>query len=117
MDYKVAKVLDFGSNEQGKYWKFSNGSLICQGNIKKTITVSSKSGSLYYDDGYGLQMPCSFIDMSYSVHIVANTNALICIPYSIRKTTTKNVLFDIITSVAQNNSSVEFSYIAIGRWK
>lgn len=102
-------AFESGSNANGNYIKFNDGTLICRATINTSANESEKK--IYF--------PTSFINSSFNV-IVTNI-------YSNRKdviwtVTNSNKEYFIVFPVVSNTSTVPTSassanYIAIGRWK
>lgn len=111
----INSIIDSGSNENGNYIKFSDGTMICWASIAKTFTTSQHP-NVYYtslSDGFPTFVyPQEFI--SKPILNVSVEGVSWCSIYS-----SSNTQFNIVVySVAERTSfSSIFNYIAIGKWK
>lgn len=109
LNEKVAGIVESGSNENGSWVKFSDGTMICYG------STSANANSDYYT----LTFPCQFIDSNYSIsitniysyssNIIWNTGALN--PNNV-------ILYPRIAGQATIPTvQTMATYTVIGRWK
>lgn len=104
----VNSIIESGSNENGKYVKFPDGTLI-QYLGTSTIPANSVSKTITF--------PIAFIDTSYSVTINNYyTNSADVIFALSAKHTTDIAVYPRVSGAKPTNP-VEFNYIAIGKWK
>lgn len=110
------KPCEYGKNNIGEFWKFSNGLMIQKGVINKNINISIQTDGGYYDDDYIVNMPQSFIDLNFYCEASPEQNNKIFFIYS--KRPAKNNLFYIdLFSIAPITADVDIEWFAIGRWK
>ena len=113
-------IVESGSNDNGSWIKYSDGTLIQYGNVTKSINIKTKSGSSmwYYDDGYAINFPINFSDTNYFADVNAATSGLITLNiYSITNYKNSICKFNLSSNMEYNNPSYKFRWFAIGRWK
>lgn len=109
--------LESGMNENGTFWKFPSGLLICIGKVTKNFNISNPTTNGFYDDGYSIIFPYEFVDTNYNVNaFLSNDESLIFI-YSVVNTTKDSALVNVFSHAILENKQREVSFIAIGRWK
>lgn len=116
----IDNAIESGSNENGSYIKFNDDTLIQWGKTQKNITLNTKSSSTqwYYDDGYKINLPVSFVDNNYFANVSNYYSGNITLNvYSINSRSASNFEFSLSCSIAITNTNAEFGWFAIGRWK
>ena len=113
----VNSIIESGSNENGSYLKFSDGTLICYSTVTITTTINTAWGSMYESSQVSLgTTPYTF----YGSFIVTGT----CVG-------TRSAFLENITDASVNSygktylarpssatsNDYKFQLIAIGRWK
>lgn len=115
-------IIESGSNTNGSYIKFSDGTLIqrTQANIGQcTFSIYSSSYPGLYTDhthggGYVWTFPVEFIDTDIEISSIVHSSAYMCSSASIPTTTSVNVNYHTNYAFTGN---ITLSIIAIGRWK
>jgi hypothetical protein len=106
--------IESGSNANGEYTKFPDGTLICTGKYSKT-TVFSASGNIFtHADGVKQTFPIPFVGQlpKMSVEVYGST----AMWASARLTSLTD--FEVVSMQGSStNSTLEHSWMAIGRWK
>lgn len=120
-DYAPYQGLGYvsGSNANGNYIKYDDGTLMQWGNITKNLTVTrTSSAGGYYDDGYGVQLPQSFVDTTYYANVMPakNSNPTLKV-YSITKNASNEFVFNLASQNSYSQNNFPFVWEAIGRWK
>ena len=113
------KIIESGSNDNGSWIKYSDGTLIQYGNVTKSINIKTKSSSSgwYYGDGYAINFPINFSDTNYFAEVKPAMSALITLNiYSITNYRNSICEFNLSSNIEYNNS-YKFRWFAIGRWK
>lgn len=113
-------AFESGSNANGNYIKFNDGTLIQWGKVNKSVTLSnlSQGTQWYYEDGYKINLPVSFIDNNFFANVSNYYNGNITLNiYSITGRSASSFEFNLSCSVAVTNANAEFGWFAIGRWK
>ena len=100
------KIIESGSNSNGSWIKYSDGTLIQYGLLVKNLNITNISSQVdwYYSDGYVVEFPANFANMTMNV-------------YSITDYATNLCKFNLSS---KNSTTVEnhtFRWFAIGRWK
>lgn len=107
------KMIDSGSNNNGKYIKFFDGTLICYG-VVNNITTPANDGTSTL-----ITLPISFINTNYNVSFttVNGTAYWASVSTSVNSKNTNNFRMSTWNEAGSDNSNQSFSYIAIGKWK
>jgi hypothetical protein len=114
------KIIESGSNDNGRWIKYSDGTLIQYGNVTKSVNIKNKSNETgwYYDDGYAVNFPINFSDTNYFTEVKSVTSNIITLNiYSITNFRNSICEFNLSCNVEYNNSNYKFRWFAIGRWK
>ena len=112
-----AIIVESGSNENGKYIKFGDGTLICYGRASMSFSMNIEFGSVFRSDMQSISLPYSFIDTNYVVTLQGIAPVHVC--YAVDDDKSVNlfkfypVSFFSQTSVQSRN----IEYICIGKWK
>lgn len=115
-------VVDSGSNENGSWVKFYDGTMICKNTKAFEVTATNALGSaLYY--GYVADIgdfPQAFVDrpdINFSLHTGSDIFAIQ--PYDISSVTKENAggVYAICAQQRTSPATIYISYIAIGKWK
>ncbi len=117
-------IIESGSNDNGNWIKYMDGTMICWGNynIGNTTTGGNKDGELYYVD-IGLQrnFPQSFIKKpNLKLEVFTNSGASLHYIWVVQRYNTASLTnFSNYRIYSPTNTTLNFSieYIAIGRWK
>ena len=114
------KIIKSGSNDNGSWIKFGDGTLIQYGSIKKnvSITTASSSGKYYYQDDINIILPTSFVDGNYFSNVisVSNQNGSQNV-YSVRNKKQSKFDFCLSSLISFSSNDNTFWWIATGRWK
>lgn len=112
--------IESGSNDNGSWIKYPDGTMICRGKMTITSGAWVQTGSVYYyDHETPISFPQEFIDANdLSVEISSNNSAYVflCqgVSYTASEITKVNLLRPTTTS---NDVQLTISYMAIGSWK
>ena len=112
----VAYITESGSNSNGRYIKYSDGTMVCWGNFSVTGNVTGEWGSLY---GQEITNPATFPATFKEVNVVnINTSG----DYSaligrVNASTSKITFLQIARPWALSNTTLWFDYVARGTWK
>lgn len=113
-------IIESGSNSNGNWIKYSDGTLIQYGLLVKNLTITNKSSSFdwYYDDGYVVKFPINFADINYVVDVKsAVANFITMNVYSITDYATNLCKFNLSNKISTTVENHSFRWFAIGRWK
>lgn len=116
----IANIIESGSNNNGSWIKYSDGTLIQYGEVTKSLTITNKSDASgwFYDDGYIINFPILFSDINYFVDVKAAMPGLITLNvYSITEQENRRCKFNLSSNINYNNPSYKFRWFAIGKWK
>lgn len=117
-------LYESGSNTNGNYVKYADGTMICSGNKSGSINVTTSWGALYNSDNISFaDFAQTFIETPI-VTITANATTggylyIVASSPATNKTpsTTNPGGFCIMRNSSSNNVAYSVSYIAIGKWK
>lgn len=117
--YKNNGIVESGSNANGNYVKFADGTLIQRGKITKNVAIQSVWEGTNWYEGYItdiINFPISFLDNDFNISITNRTsNGLWIEGVQANKSSITAIV------LARPNSSVEktytLDYTAIGKWK
>lgn len=110
-------MFSYGTNSNGSYLKFANGTMICWGSVSISApsTVNNSIGSYgwsYYEGSSAITFPASFSSLSYRfAGVVGSTNDGF-IRVDSRLTTGLT-----ITMIANNGFSTSCEWIVIGQYQ
>ena len=113
----INEIIESGSNENGKYIKFSDGTLICYGRASMSFSINIAYGSVFRSDKQSISLPYSFIDTNYVVTLQGLAPVHVC--YAIDDDKSVNLFkFFPVGFVSQASvSSRNIEYMCIGKWK
>ena len=105
-------IIERGSNANGEYVKFADGTLICR-NID-TINLNGYNSGVYRQ----INFPHTFLNNKYSLSVYGWRAADDSIMFFLRGGSIRTVnTFNITTSTNDSALGTRFDYVAIGRWK
>lgn len=114
----VNGIIESGSNDNGKWIKFNDGTMICSNRISVVAAINSAYGTLYRSDAVNIpDFPVEFIEKpSYSFSCDSTYSAFVVNWSATTKTNTGMI---ILVRIGSSTPTVDFniSYIAIGKWK
>ena len=112
---QVSETIESGSNANGKYMKYADGTMICTKTIAFTGAVNTPSGALYESVNIDLG---NFAQSFYSTPCVSLTTSTYGVVAGAR-TITKSYagVTNILRSTSMSNLTADIYLIAIGRWK
>lgn len=116
----ISNIIESGSNSNGSWVKYSDGTLIQYGLLVKNLTITNKlsSSDWYYDDGYVVKFPINFADINYVVDVKsAVANFITMNVYSITDYATNLCKFNLSNKISTTVENHSFRWFAIGRWK
>ena len=109
-------IIESGSNSNGNYIKFSDGTMICYGRQAMTFSSTISYGNIYRGDAQTINLPATFIDTNYQRFI--SPLAPIHDSYSVdNDITTSTFKFFPVSYTSQGEDTRYISYFAIGKWK
>lgn len=119
LNEKVDSIIESGSNENGNYIKYSDGTMICYGHVDKKLSGMAAWGSLYNLDMTDvLSYPQNFITLPIvNMNIISDGAGSVA--GWIANITTTNDGITKATFVRPTTSlyEIRMAYIAIGKWK
>ncbi|NCU31322.1 hypothetical protein EOM57_06105, partial [Candidatus Saccharibacteria bacterium] len=108
-------IIESGSNANGEYVKFADGTMICTGRSSQSLTAGAPSGAIYFKQMTAPTFPATFITVT---GILASTqNIAGAVPWINPNTyTSSSVNLMFCASASFTDLSVIGRYVAIGRW-
>lgn len=116
-DYVNKNIVSSGSNANGNWIKYSDGTMICYGSINIVANESRSAGGLsYYSGATTITLPQTFIDTNYKSQSTVEMANMNYFAQSYIDTVSTSQIIISFVSTGQNETR-NIHYIAIGRWK
>ncbi len=122
-NFKKIKEIENGNNENGRWIKFPDGTMIVLQQFTRTININKPSGVMYYTSMLDIpNFPISFAEV-YSCNVTMyNNNACGCNPYSNDKNAGSRLTkccerILVYAPELYENETITFNVTAIGRCK
>ena len=112
---RLITEVESGSNSNGSYRKYSDGTMECWGTKTSTINISTSYEGSYFGGINGINFPASFISAPQVTCTLQQGSALLGVNLSGASASGFNVY--IWKQQSKNNVSVTLNYRAIGKWK
>ena len=113
----INNIIESGSNSNGSWVKYSDGTMICYQSFTCNVNYSTKYGSGYYAEITDeiKSFPVSFIETpKVSIGLATNYG----IGCALRDTNTEKCATNIfVYTFASRTDTITLNIIAIGRWK
>jgi len=117
---KLGIIIESGSNSNGRWIKFSDGTMIQWGEI----SLSTEAGSQWWSLST-LTFPTPFIDDKYSIQAISNktdgsipySNSNVFVKGSTKTKSTVEIGAYKVGGATGADTSSSFPYFTIGRWK
>ena len=113
----ISNIIESGSNSNGSWIKYSDGTMICYQSFTCNVNYSTKYGSGYYAEITDeiKSFPVSFIETpKVSIGLTTNYG----IGCALRDTNTEKCATNIfVYTFASRTDTITLNIIAIGRWK
>jgi hypothetical protein len=108
-------VIESGTNANGFYIKWADGTMICRQISGSTVTNNAGAGGIYYSNGVGFTYPVTFAGNVPCVSLSALTaNGYFCSTAVEGPTTTSGIVSRLTSYIPTATGYV--CYIAVGRW-
>lgn len=109
-------IVEQGSNNDGTYIKYENGTMICYGKKTQTLAITSQSGQVYYNSII-FTFPEEFIEAPVAVPALTQTGGILFTSLGNNFPIATQVQVRVLSMVSNASANVTASYIAIGKWK
>lgn len=107
--------VESGSNTDGRYVKYSDGTMICWGQVARTLNITNSFDNFYYSGISNISFPATFtIAPTITVTPVTGSGLYMCCVSTLTTSLWGGFMF---ASASHANVSTTINYIAIGRWK
>ena len=110
-------IIESGSNANGNYVKFTDGTLICYKNVSITANINNEWGSLYENGtavGLGSWAEAFYTTPSISVQVANGSGMMIQLINNVTTTSCGSIYF---ASATSGSKSTYLSIIGVGKWK
>lgn len=109
-------IVESGTNDNGSWIKYSDGTMICSGSFTETVAVNTAWGSLY---SANISNPAVFPVAFTSVKscIISNSGNSSCILCRTNYSNSGITFLIIARPSSINSESFTFDYQVVGRWK
>lgn len=108
-------MMESGSNTNGRYIKYEDGTMICWGQIQRTINVTSGFDGVYYGNITYVSFPATFnIAPTMTINTYIGTGLYCSCINSISVNGWAGYLW---SPGSHSNVNATIHYVAIGRWK
>lgn len=119
--YKVASaannsLIEYGSNANGSYTKFPDGTMICRINLYTASAINIQSGSVYVSHNTTWTFPHIFNGVPEISHSVKEGDSSCWVGHAGPPTVSTTTYFRAFRG-ATTAAPVKVSVIAVGRWK
>lgn len=114
---QMNKIVESGSNENGTYIKYADGTMICYGRANILLKLDIAYGSAYRSTLKQITLPETFIDTNYRTFLQGLAPIHTC--YTVDDGKTENLFkFYAIGFVSQATEAIRsVEFVAIGKWK
>lgn len=114
---EINNIVESGSNANGNYIKYADGTMICYGRASMSFALSIAYGSVFRADIQEITLPESFIDTNYRVQIQALAPVHVCYAVDTDKTI-NSFKFYPVAFVSQTVVGIRsMDFVAFGKWK
>lgn len=109
-------IAESGSNENGSYVKFDDGTLICYHNIFSNDPITTTYGQLFISAIKTWTFPSAFIDAYTSVGVYPTAASYEALSTT-NSVTTAIAEYKIMLPIAHSSPNIRSRFMAVGRWK
>ena len=115
VDNKLAQIIQSGSNTNGSYIKYSDGTMICYGSTSlNEVSVSDYYSFCKRTNSLTITFPMEFDEVP---NVTITNQGFGIFSYTINNITANNFSYYAFTYPSGSNISGSLQYVAIGRWK
>lgn len=112
---KLDTIVESGSNDDGNWIKFSNGTMICICSVVRNIANTTAWNNMFIGDILNIPFPQTFVEL-YSCNIdLYTTRNVWKMSGGIPSTSGTNTFYSI--SPESFTTDIQINVIAIGKWK
>jgi len=108
-------IIEKGSNANGEYTKFADGTMTCFGEVSATCTsgpyTNGVNGTVYYAQP-DVTLPAAFVNANYRTNVTAVNRGASLLAGFVKSTSS----FRVELNDTSNTTPVRASWSAIGRW-
>ena len=118
----INSIVESGSNDNGEYIKYSDGTMICTSTRSfSNVAVTTTWGTLYDSPALNLEsFPHTFIEIPkvfITSHNTANSNSKACFIEWVSNTTNSVWGQTAVSRPTSGTVNLTFDLLAIGKWK
>lgn len=112
------EIQTTGSNTNGTWIKFVDGTLICRKAVAKTVNITTAWGNLYEGHMDLGDSPYSFVDTNYQISLSpTNGSGILIEQVGVNRTASNFGTATLVRPGSTSNTNAKVDLIAIGRWK
>lgn len=115
----IGYIVESGSNDNGSWIKFSDGTMICRGVVTTGNVTFAAWGSLYQYEVPSVSFPLSFIDVPH-IDFTSNNPSNeynYCLEAGTYKTTKSETGIMRVARPLATTGRIQIKWTAIGKWK
>lgn len=115
----IAGIIESGSNSNGSWVKFSDGTMMCRGIVTTGDVTFTAWGSLYQYEVPSVSFPSSFIDVPH-IDFTSNnpsTEYNYCLEAGTYQTTKSETGIMRVVRPLATTGRIQIKWTAIGKWK
>lgn len=109
-------IIERGSNANGEYTKFADGTLICTYKWSDTNTAPTAFGNIWLGDAYTWTFPVSFVSPPFVTGMVDASGPRKWLTGAGSSVTNGQARFQIMYGISTGPAASQNSLLAIGRW-
>ena len=110
-------IEEEGSNSNGKYRKWSDGTLEMWGDFDRSVAITEKAGSLYASSVQSITLPVKSLSRPNIELTVTAGGAIWGHPWDSASGYLRDFSYQLLAATAWSNASYHVSYYARGTWK
>jgi len=113
----VPEIVTSGSNANGDWTKFSDGTLICRGAFVATNISWTAVGSIYRSNHQTITIPLQYDDTGYAISGIVRVDDDFSFSFGNIRQPTKTDFEGVIVGATNTRTEMEIRWTAVGRWK
>lgn len=118
LNIKIGSIIESGTNENGSYVKFSDGTMICTKSYSSSVSITAPLGNIYYNGFYDQagDLPQNFTQIhSTLVNVINDYNVWSSTSFG-ATTTTWPSRVNVYSAQVRNSVPIRIDMMVIGKW-
>lgn len=116
-NWKEYAIIESGSNSNGKYIKYGDGTMICWNSAQVTKSVSNSWGSLYVCTAFSAGTFPQTFTSTPTINIYCSGSSSVMLVTAAGPSTTSAGSIQLARGDRNTSTTTTVNYIAIGKWK